>query len=349
MRIPKLCHHKPSGRAFVRVDRKFKYLGFWGDPDTEAAYNAFVVEYLAGKESAIPKPRRTQGIAMRQLTEIYLEYSEAYFSAGEMPGIRAMTKRVNEVVGDIAAASFSPRMFKRVREAMIKAGNSRKYCNQQHNRMAAMLSYGVEQELIPASVPAAIREVKKLKPGRSDAKERPKVQPVPDGDILAAIECMPDVVAIMVQLQLLLGCRPGELWTMTPEQVDRNRDPWVYTPTAHKNAWREKERAITVGPHSRELLSPFLLRPAGELCFTSLTGRPWDRFSYRDAIHDACKLAEVPCWNPYQLRHNAGTEVRRLFGLEAVQSVLGHASRSVSEVYAAPEDALRDEVAKKIG
>ena len=348
MRIPKLCHHKPSGRAYVRVDRKCKYLGVWGSPETEAAYNKFVVDFMRDNEESLPKPK-SRGITMRQLTVLYTEWAEGYYSASEMPGIRAMAKWVNRESADFAAAHFSPRIFKRLRDAMIAAGNSRKYINQQHNRIAAMLAYGVELELVPPTVPMAIRQVRKLKPGRSEAKETVKVKPVPDEDILAAVEMMPDDLAVMVQLQLLLGCRPGELWVMTPGEIDRSGETWQYRPTLHKNAWRGKDKSIPIGPHARELLAPYLHRAETALCFTTSTGKQWDRYRYRDCIHAACKLAEVPCWNPYQLRHNAGTEVRRLFGLEGVQSHLGHATRAVSEIYAEPKDDLGEEIARRIG
>ena len=39
-------------------------------------------------------------------------------------------------------------------------------------------------------------------------------------------------------------------------------------------------------------------------------------------------------WHPHQLRHNAATELRREFGLEAAQVVLGHASANITQVYA---------------
>jgi integrase len=333
MRIPKLCHHKPSGRAYVRVNRKLRYLGAWGDPDTEAAYNRFVVEHLAGQESAIPKPK-AKGLTLRQLAIIYIEFAEGYYSASEMPGVRAMTNRVNEVAGDIVAAHFSPRIFKRVRDAMIAAENSRGYINQQHNRIVAMLAHGVELELIGPNVPAAIREVRKLKYGRSGAKETVRVTPAPDEDILAALEMMGDDLAVMVQLQLLSGCRPGELWVMRPGDIDRSVDPWQYRPQTHKNAWRGKERTIPLGSHAQGLLAPYLLQAADRLCFVTLSGEPWNRYRYRDSVHQACKRAGVPCFNPYQLRHNAGTETRRIFGLDAVQSQLGHSTRAMSERYA---------------
>ena len=55
------------------------------------------------------------------------------------------------------------------------------------------------------------------------------------------------------------------------------------------------------------------------------------------------------CWSPNQLRHAAGTEVRRQFGLEAAQVVLGHSKADVTQVYAERDQALAAEIMQKIG
>jgi integrase len=39
-------------------------------------------------------------------------------------------------------------------------------------------------------------------------------------------------------------------------------------------------------------------------------------------------------WHPHQLRHTAATLIRGLFGVEAAQHVLGHATLSATEIYA---------------
>lgn len=57
----------------------------------------------------------------------------------------------------------------------------------------------------------------------------------------------------------------------------------------------------------------------------------------------------VPKWSPNQLRHAVGTEIRRKFGLEAAQVVLGHARADMTQVYAERDLELAREVAKKIG
>ncbi|MGO9109642.1 MAG: tyrosine-type recombinase/integrase [Thermoguttaceae bacterium] len=59
--------------------------------------------------------------------------------------------------------------------------------------------------------------------------------------------------------------------------------------------------------------------------------------------------ALLPYWAPNRLRHAAGTTVRRQFGLEAAQVILGHAKADVTQVYAERDQALAAEVMGKIG
>lgn len=55
-------------------------------------------------------------------------------------------------------------------------------------------------------------------------------------------------------------------------------------------------------------------------------------------------------WHPHQLRHNAGTAIRREFGLEAAQLVLGHSSAQITDAVYAERDAAKVvEVMQKIG
>lgn len=54
-------------------------------------------------------------------------------------------------------------------------------------------------------------------------------------------------------------------------------------------------------------------------------------------------------WHPNQLRHTAATAIRRTFGIEAAQVVLGHASLNVTEVYAEKNRKLAERVMRKLG
>jgi len=54
-------------------------------------------------------------------------------------------------------------------------------------------------------------------------------------------------------------------------------------------------------------------------------------------------------WAPNRLRHTAATEIRREFGLEAAQVILGHSAADVTQVYAERDLAKGVEVARRIG
>src|SRR5262249_48900042 len=63
-------------------------------------------------------------------------------------------------------------------------------------------------------------------------------------------------------------------------------------------------------------------------------GKCYGLASYRRAIRRGCEKAGVPVWHPHRLRHSRGTEIRKQYGVEAAQAVLGHAELGVTQVYA---------------
>lgn len=54
-------------------------------------------------------------------------------------------------------------------------------------------------------------------------------------------------------------------------------------------------------------------------------------------------------WHPNQLRHARATEIRRQFGLEATQVVLGHAKADVSQIYAERDLSLAARIMQQVG
>jgi len=83
-------------------------------------------------------------------------------------------------------------------------------------------------------------------------------------------------------------------------------------------------------------------------------GRRETRAAYRKRLTKAEK-AELATWrrqhswHPHQLRHNAGTHIRRDFGIEAARLMLGHRSLDVTEVYAEADHQKVQDVVRKIG
>jgi len=55
------------------------------------------------------------------------------------------------------------------------------------------------------------------------------------------------------------------------------------------------------------------------------------------------------CWHPHQLRHSAATRLRKDFGLEAAQVILGHRTLTVTQVYAERNVAAAQDVMAAVG
>ena len=77
-------------------------------------------------------------------------------------------------------------------------------------------------------------------------------------------------------------------------------------------------------------------------------GELYSASAYRIAIRRAAAAAGVPPWTPYQLRHTAATEIRKKFGLEAAQTLLGHKSLATTQIYAEPDMEKAEKLAEKI-
>ena len=66
-----------------------------------------------------------------------------------------------------------------------------------------MFSWAVEEELVPGSIMHALREVKGLRRGKTDARETEPVKPVPDENVDAVRQhvspcCRVDVLAVPI-------------------------------------------------------------------------------------------------------------------------------------------------------
>lgn len=61
------------------------------------------------------------------------------------------------------------------------------------------------------------------------------------------------------------------------------------------------------------------------------------------------KTRLIPRWFVYQLRHTVGTELRKEYGLEAAQLILGHAKADVTQIYAERDAKKAMEVVRKVG
>ncbi len=385
-RIPAYRLHKASGQARVIIDGRHVYLGKFNSDDSLKAYSRLISDYLNGCATiAAPECPARSVLLVKELILRYWQFVESHYvrngkPTDEQAGIRAALRFVRRLFGDTLASDFGPKALKTVREQMISARHSRKYINDNVNRIRRMFKWSVSEELLSAPVYEALRTVDGLKRGRSKAKETFPVQPVSDEHVAAVVENINPIIAGMVQVQRLTGMRPQDVRNMRTTDIDLNDDVWVYTPLTHKTEHFGMTRRVAIGPLAQTILHSHLKTEAPEafvFCprdavayryfsanhdrhrsngrrrkrkriskhFTNQYGKR----SYEQAIARACKRVNVGHWSPNQLRHACAQQVRSLYGAEAAAAVLGNSLGMVVEVYAESNFELATRVMREIG
>jgi hypothetical protein len=109
-----------------------------------------------------------------------------------------------------------------------------------------------------------------LQKGRTKARETEPVKPVDEKTVNATLPYLPPVVADIARFQRLTGCRPAEVCSIRPVDIDRTADVWFYTPESHKTEHHGRSRVIVIGPKAQSVLLPYLLRDADAFCFSPI-------------------------------------------------------------------------------
>jgi integrase len=372
--------HRGSGQAVVTLKGKTYYLGRFGSPESQEKFHRLMAESLVSPTFGIKKNELT----VAQLVVAYLEYASKYYKTHEKVNLHYALNPLVELYPSLPIQQFGVIEFKVVREWWIKKNCCRQYVNDQMNRVRRFAKWVVAEKKADPMFHYELKCVEPLRRGHCDAYEAEPVKPVSDTDIEKTLPFLPQVIADMVRLQRLIGCRPGELVQIKPSMVDQSKDVWTITIDDHKNAWRGKERLIAVGPKAQEVLRPYLERGLSQYCFSpkeameqrtkartqarktppSCGNRPgtnrkpkpkrtpserYDSNNYARAIRYACRRAKIEPWSPNQLRHAAATHLRKLEGIEAASVILGHSQLSTTEIYAEKNFQAALSVAKRHG
>jgi len=258
-RIPSLRHHKPSGQGVVTLNSRDHYCGPWGSKQAKVEYQRLVGEWLAS--GGAPRVTDRNAITVAELVLAYRRFAKDYYAPPSNEGaqIRLAMQPVVERYAHTLARDFGPLSLKAVRQVWIDAGLARRYINQRVGRVVRAWGWAVENELIPPECWQALKAVKGLRSGRSDAKETPAVRPVSDAIFEATLaELGSPQVRSMLRLMRLTGARPGEVCIMRTGDIDRTTSPWEYRPRTHKTAHRGHERVVYIGPKAQAVLADWL-------------------------------------------------------------------------------------------
>jgi len=347
-RLPMYRHHKARNLAKVCIDGREFYLGEYNSPESLRKYDRLVGDYLAGREISADHGGE---MTVEQLAVRYLSWTEGRYREATRHVVRSTVSALREEFGRFRVSAFDAPSLIRLQDLLIERKLSRKYLNEVVNQVKRLFRWALVRKYVAADQVLELTSVENLKRGRSQAQERGPVRPVSDEVIEQTLPYLPCAVADLVRFQRLTACRPGEARTLRPCDLDRSGEIWVYRPAHHKTEHFDKIREIPIGPRARELLLPRLLRPDDAFCFASDSAgkRCYTKDTYARAVTRACKRMGVVHWHPNQLRHTAGTDIRRRFGLEAAQVALGHSHAAVTQIYAERNLSKATEVAVAIG
>jgi integrase len=386
-RVPSYRRHKGRNLAMVVIGGKARYLGRWNSPESKVEYARLIREWSVSVDA--PTVQKSSDLTVSEMLVAYMRHAKRHYrdpdgkATTELAGMVDAIKPLRKLYGVTLATDFGPLALRAVREDMVQSGLARKTVNARVGRLRRVFRWAASVELIPATIIHALGTVPALQCGRTEAPEAPPIGPVPLAVVEKTIPFLSRTVAAMVRFQLAAACRAGEVTSMRRDEIVQTPDGWVYIPTRHKGSWRGKGRTIPLGPKALAVLQPFLVGDPTGYVFTPRQAREDRRIggaakrktkvqpsqvarakaakhdqpvgerygpcSYRTAVNRACLRAGVKPWSPLQLRHTAATLIRSQFGLEAAQSVLGHAKADVTQIYAERDLSKARVVADAIG
>ena len=370
-RKPKYRKHTARNLGFVEFNSRRIYLpGAYKSPESLAAYRDFLKRNV--EPFQLPPQPLTAPATLGVIVARYLAWAEDNYPMGsrsENANIHATMQLLLSVVDPmLPAAEFGPSKFKAFQAALAKRKLARSYINATCGRIKRMFKWAASEELVDQSVYFALTTVAGLRKGRSPAGEPAKRAPVAWEHVEAILPELSPTVRAMVMTQWLTGARSQSVCQARPEQFDRSKKPWEWSPR-HKQEHTTDELVLYVGPKAQKILAPFLKgKGPKDYLFQPkhLSGKRakgfrsfYDSTSYLRAVARAIartnrNLEEIgekpiPYWTPHQIRHARGTLVRARHGLEAAQASLGHARLDSAQLYAKRQAELARRVALDMG
>lgn len=302
MKQPKKCHHKPSDRAYLKINGRRIYLGKWNSDEADEAYEREILKWKKSQDGS-----QEFNTTVGELCLAFMEHAEEFYrdetgnQTGEAANYKYALRPLVKLFRNVKCCQFGPSKLMTVRNELAKV-HVRQQVNNNLARIKRVFKWGVSQELIPVEVFAALQTVEGLKRNRSAAKESEPVLPVPIDDFNKTLAYLTDPLSRLVQFQILTGARPSEARLLTVGDINTDGEVWLYKPNSHKNKWRGKERTVCIGPKAQAVIMPFVedavsgsqfvFRPVVEQLLNCGKVR-WDQLRQADWICFA-----ITHWNP---------------------------------------------------
>jgi integrase len=342
-KIPQLCRHKKRDYAFV-VDPETGrqvYMGPWGTVEANRKYAAWVSDFIRRtKPVSIASLSAPKSIG--ELVARWLEYCGQTYK-------RADGKPTGEIFACIRAAELLQPMadkpieeFTRahlldIRQQLIDRSLSKQTIKHYVSRICRCFRWGSDREWV--DVDQALR-LERLPTLRGDQGVARKVlRGIPRKHIFQILRNLKQSWRPLFLWHLLTGQRVETALAVSVQELNRQRTPWVYTPSQHKNLAKGLPLTIMVGPRARKVLEPILQDKSQGFLFpgrSALSGvayrGPRQYSGYAAAMTTACKHAGIPHYTPRQVRHTSATFlVSKLVPEAIIGAILGHHGKSDDE------------------
>ena len=269
---PKYRLHRASGQAIVTIAGKEHYLGPHGTRASRIEYDRLVGEWLAAGRP--PHQTTPTTITVVELAAAYWRFVRRHYvkdgkPSTEQHAIAAALRPLKALYGHTKASEFGPLGLKSVRNRMvIDCKWSRGVVNANVGRVRRMFKWAASEQLIDESVWRSLATVDGLRRGKTKARETAPILPIAEEVVDATLPYLPPIVADMVRLQRLTGCRPAEVCLIRPCDVQAKGEVWRFVPVTHKTEHHGRARIIFIGPKAQDVLRPYLLREKERYCFS---------------------------------------------------------------------------------
>lgn len=286
---PKLTTHRATGRACVylhcQVTRKRRTYYLDADPDTPEAddeYRRVCLQWhradrvLAAFDKLDPKRQAERNTTVDVLIDRFLDDLEDR-QVKSVDKFAAAFRPLHEKFGSIPARSFEARdmvelvdywLAVSARRKVIVDGKrvpkplSRKTLNERLYMLRQLFKFARRRELIDRETLTDVLSVPLVPANDPRAAPSKGRKPASTEQIDALRDELPEVVWDMITLQSLgsVAMRAGELLGMTLGEIDRSDEVWVYTPSKHKTAWKNRARSIKLGPQSQRIILRYVAK-----------------------------------------------------------------------------------------
>lgn len=344
-----------SNQARVYFQGKEYYLGIFNSPESHAKYKQLIASLQSGGPVKLPDGLPTVSDVVAAWNQ---HVPQTYKPESKEPvQIRLALAPLDRLFGPTLARDFDADALETVRDAMAsgswmtpaekkfrqKSGRATQWAqshiNHSVNRIRGVWRWAERKKLVPKGSWENLRTLRALD-GRDNVRTTTPRKAVEWSHVEKTLPHLTTVVRAMVQVIWWSGCRPAEVCRMKRHEIDMTGDVWIFRPTLHKNKWRNAEAIRAIPKEAQTAILPWILaaEPEGYVFPPQKSRHGYYSTGFNQAVKRACKLAGVPVWSPYSLRHASKRRIKEQFGSDAARIFLGHTSVEMTEKYDKGQD-----------